>query len=257
MLTRAQIQRFAQRHGIGVQAQERDYVQCLLLFQFYSRSMNLVFKGGTALRIVYNGNRFSEDLDFNAAAPLATMKELWQGVVNGLLGFGMEAETRNEWQSEVGYSFDVSYRGPLFDGRDRTKGKVRVDINLRPEQVETRRELVSPEYDDLRPFVVNVISPAHLLAEKIRALFTRGKARDAYDVWLLSARGIELNRALLEQKFAPYDIPLTRERLKTALEKAQANWERDLRPLLPQFVTWEDAMAVVAPLLERLVTQDT
>ena len=103
--------------------------------------------------------------------------------------------------------------------------------------------------------VLNHFEPnSHLLAEKIRALFTRGKARDAYDVWLLSARGIALNRALLEQKFAPLDIPLTRERLQTALEKAQADWERDLRPLLPQFVTWEDAMAVVVPLLEKIIT---
>ena len=51
MLTRAQIQRLAQRHGIGVQAQERDYVQHLLLFSLYNKSQALVFKGGTALRI--------------------------------------------------------------------------------------------------------------------------------------------------------------------------------------------------------------
>jgi len=60
MLTRAQIQRLAQRHGIGVQAQERDYVQHLLLFLLYSKSQLLVFKGGTALRIVFKGNRYSE-----------------------------------------------------------------------------------------------------------------------------------------------------------------------------------------------------
>ena len=65
MLTRAQIQRLAQRHSIGVQTQERDYIQHLLLFLLYSKSQSLVFKGGTALRIVYKGNRYSEDLDFN------------------------------------------------------------------------------------------------------------------------------------------------------------------------------------------------
>jgi len=31
MLTRAQIQRLAQRYNIGVQAQEHDYIQYLLL----------------------------------------------------------------------------------------------------------------------------------------------------------------------------------------------------------------------------------
>jgi predicted nucleotidyltransferase component of viral defense system len=74
MLTRSQIQRFAQRQGIGVQSQERDYIQHLLLFLLYRRSQELVFKGGTALRMVYKGNRYSEDLDFNAPAniPLLT-----------------------------------------------------------------------------------------------------------------------------------------------------------------------------------------
>jgi len=65
MLTRQQLQKIAQRHRIGLQAQERDYVQHLLLNQLYYRSQDLIFKGGTALRLVYGGNRYSEDLDFN------------------------------------------------------------------------------------------------------------------------------------------------------------------------------------------------
>jgi predicted nucleotidyltransferase component of viral defense system len=56
MLTKAQIQRLAQRHGVGMQVQERDYLQHLLLWRLYSRSQELVFKGGTALRLVYRGN---------------------------------------------------------------------------------------------------------------------------------------------------------------------------------------------------------
>ena len=57
MLTRAQIQRQAQRGRIGMQVQERDYIQHLLLLALASRSQALVFKGGTALRLVYRGNR--------------------------------------------------------------------------------------------------------------------------------------------------------------------------------------------------------
>jgi predicted nucleotidyltransferase component of viral defense system len=76
MLTRAQIQRLAQRHGIGVQPQERDYLQHLLLFSLYRRSQSLVFKGGTALRIVYQGNRYSEDLDFNGPGDAAAVKTM-------------------------------------------------------------------------------------------------------------------------------------------------------------------------------------
>ena len=42
MLTRAQIQRLAQRHSIGLQAQERDYIQHLLLFLLFSKSDALI-----------------------------------------------------------------------------------------------------------------------------------------------------------------------------------------------------------------------
>jgi hypothetical protein len=44
----------------------------------------------------------------------------------------------------------VSYQGRLYGERDRSKGRVRVDVNRRPEAVETRRELVNSEYDDVK-----------------------------------------------------------------------------------------------------------
>jgi predicted nucleotidyltransferase component of viral defense system len=252
MLTRAQIQRFAQKHGIGVQAQERDYIQHLLLFSLYRMSQSLVFKGGTALRIVYNGNRYSEDLDFNGLAKIGSIKELWLSILQDLHDFGVNAEIRYEWQSEVGYSFDVSYQGPLYDGRDRTKGKVRVDISTRQEKVDTQRELITSEYDDIRPFVATVISLEHLLAEKVRALFMRSKARDIYDIWLLTRRGVQMDRELVRKKLALYDVSLSSANLEDALEKAKADWTRDLRPLLPQLVTWQEAMAQLSPVLSEL-----
>jgi len=252
MLTRTQIQRLAQRHSIGVQAQERDYIQHLLLFSLYSKTQSLVFKGETGLRIVYKGNRYSEDLDFNGPANIASIKKLWLGVLQDLHDFGVNAEIRYEWQSEVGYSFDVSYQGPLYDGRDRTKGKVRVDISTRQEKVDTQRELITSEYDDIRPFVVTVISLEHLLAEKVRALVMRSKARDVYDIWLLTSQGVRMDRDLVRKKLALYDVVLSIASLEEALEKAKADWTRDLRPLLPQFITWQEAMVRLSPVLGGL-----
>jgi len=175
-------------------------------------------------------------------------------VLHDLRDFGVNAEIRYEWQSEVGYSFDVSYQGPLYDGRDRTKGKVRVDISTRQEKVDTQRELITSEYDDIRPFVTTTISLEHLLAEKVRALFMRSKARDVYDIWLLTSQGVRLDRELVRKKLALYDVVLSTANLDDALEKAKADWTRDLRPLLPQLVTWKDAIAKVAPALSELVS---
>ncbi|MBI3362133.1 MAG: nucleotidyl transferase AbiEii/AbiGii toxin family protein, partial [Chloroflexi bacterium] len=216
MLTRQQLQRIAQRHHIGLQAQERDYLQHLLTALLYFRSQTLAFKGGTALRMVYGGNRYSEDLDFNGPSDVAALQSLWVGVVAELGSYGIVAEIRQAWHSNVGYSFDVSFRGPLYDGHDRSKGKVRVDISLREEVVETRRELVASEYDDVRPFVVTALTPAHLIGEKVRALIVRGKPRDLYDLWLMHGKGWRLDREVVARKLALYDLEFTPEALKEA-----------------------------------------
>jgi predicted nucleotidyltransferase component of viral defense system len=249
MLTRAQIQRLAQRHRIGMQVQERDYLQHLLLSLLYTRSQALIFKGGTALRLVYHGNRYSEDLDFNGPDDVDSLRHLWGDVVASLWDFGILAQTRNEWESAVGYSFDVSFAGPLYDGRDRSKGKVRVDVNRRPEVVETRRVLVNSDYDDVRPFVVTVLTPEHVLAEKVRALLMRGKPRDLYDIWLLLNQGVALDRSLIARKLELYEIAFSPQAVEEAVARVRADWERDLRPLLAQFVTYEDVLDV----LERVV----
>jgi len=249
MLTKAQIQRIAQRNGVGMQVQERDYLQHLILWLLYRRSQELIFKGGTALRLVYGGNRYSEDLDFNGSEDTSALEALWQEVVGGLEDFGIVAEIRNRWDSDVGYSFDVSFQGPLHEGRDRSKGKVRVDVNQRPEEVETHRELVTSPYDDVRPFVVTALALDHLLAEKLRALLVRGKPRDLYDIWLLLRQGVEPDLTLVERKLALYDRTWTREALEEAMENVRAGWERDLRHLLPQFVPYELARERVEALL--------
>ena len=250
MLTKSQIQRIAQRNGVGMQVQERDYLQHLILWLLYRRTQALIFKGGTALRLVYGGSRYSEDLDFNGPDNTSEPETLWHDVVKGLEAFGILAETRNVWSSDVGYSFDVSFQGPLHDGRDRSKGKVRVDINQRREEVATDRELVTSPYDDVRPFVVTALALDHVLAEKLRALLIRGKQRDLYDIWLLLSQGVELDLALVDRKLAMYDREWERQALEEAIEGLGAEWERDLRPLLPQFVPYEVARERVEVLLE-------
>ena len=258
MLTRTQIQRLAQRNHIGMQAQERDYLQHLLLMLFYARSQALIFKGGTALRLVYRGARYSEDLDFSAlisgepaAVPvhIAELRGLWQAVVADLRDFGAEGELRNVWEGEIGFSFDVSYQGPLYDGRDRSKGKVRVDVSLRGEPSATRRELVRSEYDDVRPFVVTVLSPEHLLAEKVRALLVRAKPRDLYDVWLMVEQDVPLDVDLIRQKLKLYEMTLTPTVVDAALARARVDWERDLCPLLGQYVELDVTDRAAATLL--------
>lgn len=219
------------------------------------RSQMLIFKEGTALRLVYGGrdfpqsNRYSEDLDFNGPDDTSELEVLWHKVAEGLEDFGVVAETRNVWNSDVGYSFDVSFQGPLHDGRDRSKGKLQVDINQRKEEVATHRELVSSPHNGVRPFVVTALALDHLLAEKLRALLVRGKPRDLCDIWLLLMQGVVPDLTWVEHKLALYDRKWEREALEEAIENLRAGWERHLRPLLPQFVPYEVARERVESLL--------
>jgi predicted nucleotidyltransferase component of viral defense system len=244
MLTRAQIQRIARRNGIGMQAQERDYIQHLLLWLLYVRGQSLILKGGTALRTVYGGSRYSEGLDFNGSEsllPLTDLRQLWQKTVRGLGDFGVVAEIRSEWESKAVYSLDVRFLGPLFDGRDRSEGAVRVGVNREPEEVDAKRELVTSEYDDVRPFVVTVLTAEQLMAEKIRAVMVRGKPRDLYDLWLMLGLGVRPEHQVIERKLAAYGIDWHLRRLMDSFELVQIGWERDLRHLLPQYVPFETA----------------
>ena len=86
-----------------------------------------------------------------------------------------------------------------------------------------------------------VLMPEHLMAEKIRALLVRGKPRDLYDIWLLLNQGVQLDDALIERKLALYEMGWDRDALAEALDRVRADWERDLRHLLPQFVPYEIA----------------
>ena len=106
------------------------------------------------------------------------------------------------------------------------------------------------EYDDVRPFVVTVLTPEHLLAEKVRALVVRAKPRDLYDVWLLLGQGVPLEPALVERKLALYDLALTAATLDPVLARAAADWERDLRPLLSQYVEADVALRSIGVLRE-------
>lgn len=234
MLTRQQLQRMAQRHGIGLQAQERDYLQHLFLSVLYTHNQEISFKGGTALRILHRSPRYSEDLDFNTSLAVPDVQTLFQRGTRDLLHFGVVATLRNDWQSASGYSFDLSFQGALYDGRERSKGKVRVDINLRPERVSIERRLVSPDYDDIVPFLVTALTPEHIFAEKVRALLIRGKARDVYDLWFLMEQGVRADLDLINAKLALYETSLDMTLLQAQIDALSGSWLRDLQPLLAQ-----------------------
>jgi hypothetical protein len=52
--------------------------------------------------MVYKGNRYSEDLDFDGPNDVAWLRKTWAGVAQELNRYGLVADIRQERQGEVG-----------------------------------------------------------------------------------------------------------------------------------------------------------
>ncbi|WP_027371189.1 nucleotidyl transferase AbiEii/AbiGii toxin family protein [Desulfovermiculus halophilus] len=162
------------------------------------------FYGGTALRLLYGLDRFSEDLDFSllSAHPQFELQPYFQAVHRELLGFGFEAEIteKNKENSPIATAFvkantrvhRLSIGLPerlakQVPGNQALKVKFEVDTDP-PLGFHTQiRYILQPV-----PFSVRVFVPQDLFAGKMHALLFRKwgrrvKGRDWYDlVWFVS-----------------------------------------------------------------------
>jgi len=236
MLTRRQLRNLSLKEGVALHVIERDYIQTLFLYELYKHVSGFLFKGGTCLRMGYNLNRYSEDLDFNFNNdPAVGMNELVETAAR-LADFGIESELKKE-KSPFGFAHRLRYKGPLYDGKDISKGTIKIDVSCRQEQVETMTKLLNPVYDDCPSFVLTCLTLDHILAEKIRALVVRGKPRDLYDVWFLSET-MDLDRDLIDKKLKLYNVKFKDVDINEIFSNVEKDWKQDILPLigfLPDF----------------------
>jgi len=207
---------------------EQDYVQALFLQKLYRESENLVFKGGTFLKHAYGLDRFSEDLDFTLAEDQGDVVSVLQKSANSLSEYGVEAKIDDINENDISITCRLRYRGPLFDGSDRSKGSIEIDVSKRDDI------LLDPEWTRLffdypEISVVNALGlqKKELLAEKLRALSTRNKARDLYDCWYLVNQGAEPDIELFKKKM---DVVNTEHELKVSV--TEEAWKDDLNIFL-------------------------
>lgn len=249
MLTRKQIEKIALKNRVTLFTQERDYIQAAYLSLLYSKTMSFVFKGGTCLRMAYGSPRYSEYLDFNSALDENEAYSALETAAKELEYFGIRAELRNKRMSRSGFGFTLSYRGPLYEGRDITKGLVRIDVSLRGESVSEDRIAVRTEYDDVKTFIISAASLDHIFAEKVRALLVRGKARDLFDLWFLMEKGVKPDLVLINSKLSLYDKTYSQEEMNKRIAELEKSWTKDLKPLLGAVVPYDAAAKRVVDVL--------
>jgi len=199
----------------------REYLQHLFLFFLYKskESENVFFKGGSALRIIYQSPRFSEDLDFSGKNFLFRRKKIesiFLEVLSQIEKENIKIELKEAKFTSGGYLGILSYNFLDF------KGEIFFEVSLRKkEKPKGETQTIVGEY--LPAYLIFSLSPQQLVKEKISALLERGKPRDYYDLYFI-LRHPELKKFLSKE-----DLEGAKEKLK----KEKINFKRELEILLP------------------------
>ena len=205
----------------------REYCQHLFLSYFYKKpkSDKVIFKGGTALRIIFKSPRFSEDLDFSAinegTIAVSEINQLIDDTLKDIKNEGIECEkilnAGTEGETTGGYFAIVKMKMLEFDS------EIRLQISFRsPKDAISNSTLINNDF--IAPYVIIYLTESILVLEKIQALLDRKKPRDFFDLYFI-LRNPELI------KFIP-TIPNLKNQLIEVIGQKE-NIEKDLKVFLP------------------------
>jgi predicted nucleotidyltransferase component of viral defense system len=218
MLNIKNLERFTDEAQTSTQNVVREYCQHLFLAALYkqSGSEKLLFKGGTALRIVYQSPRYSEDLDFTGInIRHSEVENLFEDALIEVEHGGMSVDL------EEGKPTSGGYLGiAIFHAYDRDV-KIQIEVSLRKgKDVKGARSLIDNEY--ISPYTLVHLPKEQIVEGKMQALVARHKPRDFYDYFFL----LSGNDSTAKEKA---NLVLVDKLLKTT----KINFHTELREFLP------------------------
>lgn len=95
-----------------------------------------------------------------------------------------------------------------------------------------------------------MLSYDEILAEKIRAICTRSKARDIYDLWFLLKKNITFNPELTQKKLDYYNIEFDSDFLNAKLLEKEKLYQKELKQLLRNI---PDFKFIVKEILDKII----
>lgn len=218
MISLATIQTLAQKYQTTELNVRREYVQHIFLSYFYRlpQTAIMLFKGGTALRIIYGSPRFSEDLDFNTTTNnITTIESCILNTLDSTEREGIPTKIIESKKTSGGYLAILHF---LLNHHT-----VALQIEISFREKNKRGELATIAGDLIPPYTLFQLSQNQLIEEKVRALLSRGKPRDYYDIYFIL-------RANLLPAADKHIVP----RVHRALQESRINFEQELKQFLPK-----------------------
>ncbi len=214
--------------------------------ELYRRDGYLVFKGGTYLKHAFGLDRFSEDLDFTVYGE-AKIDEIMNAAADDLMSYGVEAAVDKVEDKDISFNGRLRYRGPLYSGSEKSMGSINIEISKR-EDVFLEPEWIRLffEYPEVRVISAFGLQKEEVFAEKLRALSSRSKGRDLYDVWFLLKQGTPVNKGLFLEK-----MEVVGRTGEVFIGISKEEWEQDLEVLLVDPPVYEDVKKEVVKRLSQ------
>lgn len=253
MITKKELEGYARLKALTMGNAEKDYLLDIALLSISRHTKDeLVFKGGTCLYKFHKLSRFSEDLDFSATREL-DINHLLSQVILDFRRYGITATMHRKKESRHSVLATIRLEGPLYAGKPSTYASLGIDINLKSE-VFTGSE--SRHYNSLYPEIPAMLmlcmKPEEICAEKIRALLTRNRARDLFDLHFLLEKGIYASESIIRKKMEYYGDAFTLRKLLLQLKALEPHWKKELEGFTHELPAFQDVRkSVEAKLMER------
>lgn len=238
---------------------EKELLHCDILFCLERENLldDLVFQGGTSLRLCRGGNRFSEDLDFAggrdfSSAMLAGMKDC----IERYIGSKYDLEVRVKEPAEL--EKDPKYAGLSIrkwqvsvitapQRKDLPQQRIKVEVANVPAYTKeavplrTNYTFLPDGYDDA---LISTETLDEIMADKLISLSATQKYirhRDIWDLGWLKQKGATVRPGLARQKMEDYRLSGGTEMLDDMMERlpdivAGAELRNEMKRFLPSDV---------------------
>lgn len=219
MLSKENLGRFTKSLQTSTDNVVREYCQHLFLSYLYQNigSEKLLFKGGTALRIVYHSPRFSEDLDFTGVNITTTQVErLFIDTLAMVEKNNIAVELNEGKATSGGYIGMATFT--VYD----MKVDICIEVSLRNEKKKIIGNRVLIINDYIPAYTLVHMPDEQLVSGKLAALLDRHKPRDFYDFFfLLSGNSQQVRETAILKK------------VQTMVQKSEINFQYELKKFLP------------------------
>ncbi len=220
MIKEEEIKRLSIRAQTNPQIIAREYAQHNCLSELYrlKGSENLLFKGGTALRIIYQSPRFSEDLDFTGINGISYLEieNILTNTLKNLSDWGFNIEIDEAKKTTGGYLAKTVLSFLTF------KILLKMEISFRQNRQKVVKEISSIANEYIPNYDIIHLPQEEIINGKISALLDRSKPRDWYDLYFFLRQGMLTPK---QKKILP--------KILSELEKIKMDFKKELKEFLP------------------------